>query len=164
MEGFLSYIPNKLENYVIFDIGSKDCLQSIEFYHNFPNSKIYAFECNSNTINSCRKNIEKYKDRITLIEGVVYDYDGEINFYPIDSKKSITSWEDGSSSLFKTNNEYTNKIITKCHTLNTIIKKYNIEKLDIIGMNLKGDQLLALKGLGDYIRNVKYIYIKRKIL
>lgn len=157
IEGFLSYIPNKLENYVIFDIGSRDCLQSIEFYHNFPNSKIYAFECNPNTINSCKKNIEKYKDRITLIEEAVCDYDGEINFYPIDSKKNITSWVDGNpgvSSLFKAN------IIKKCHTLNTIIKKYNIEKLDIIWMDLQGAELLALKGLGDYIRNVRYIHTK----
>lgn len=83
IENFIKYINNKNEKYIIFDIGSRDCEQSIEFYNSFPNSKIYAFECNPNTLDICRKNIESYSDRITLIEGAVCDYDGEITFYPI---------------------------------------------------------------------------------
>ena len=79
VDNFTSYIPDKMQDYVIFDIGSRDCAQSIEFYNVFPNAKIYAFECNPNTIDICRKNIENYKDRITLIEGAVCDYDGEID-------------------------------------------------------------------------------------
>ena len=79
LNNFIHNILDKTKKYVIFDIGSKDCLQSIEFYNNFPNAKIYALDCNINTIEICRTNIEKYKDRITLIENVVCDYDGEID-------------------------------------------------------------------------------------
>lgn len=167
IENFLRYIDNKEEEYVIFDIGSRDCEQSIEFYKNFPHSKIYAFECNPNTLHICRKNIEKYKDRITLIEGAVCDYDGEITFYPIDQEKTITSWKDGNpgaSSIFKSNGKYTvekyvqNEIKTNCHRLETIINKYNIPHVDIIWMDLQGAELLALKGLGNYIETVKYIH------
>ena len=50
IENFINYIRNRSKQYVIFDIGSRDCVQSIEFYHTFPNSKIYAFECNPNTL------------------------------------------------------------------------------------------------------------------
>ena len=60
VDNFTSYIPDKMQDYVIFDIGSRDCAQSIEFYNVFPNAKIYAFECNPNTIDICRKNIENY--------------------------------------------------------------------------------------------------------
>ena len=45
IDNFIKYIE-KNEKYIIFDIGSRDCLQSIEFYKEFPNSIIYAFECN----------------------------------------------------------------------------------------------------------------------
>lgn len=128
IEKFLSHIPNKLGNYVIFDIGSRDCLQSIEFYHNFPNSKIYVFECNPNTINVCKKNIEEFKDRITLIE------------------------ED--SLLFISNNE---------NTLQTCNKLDTIKNLDIIWIDLQGEELLVLKRLKDYLRNVKYIHIHNPI-
>jgi FkbM family methyltransferase len=153
--------------FIIFDIGSRDCVQSIEFYQSFPNAQIYAFECNPNTINMCKENIKNYTDRITLIDGAVTDYDGEITFYPIDQYKTQTSWNDGNpgaSSIFKSNGNYDiekyvqYEIKTKCHRLDTIMKLNNIHKVDIIWMDLQGAELLALKGLGKYLQYVKYIH------
>jgi len=167
IEKAIEYIKNKNDELVIFDIGSRDCEQSIEFFNNFPNSKIYAFECNPNTLDICKKNIKAYSDRITLIEGAVCDYDGTITFYPINQQKTITTWKDGNpgaSSIFKSNGKYIietyvqDEIITKCHRLDSIMTKYNIPKVDIIWMDLQGAELLALKGLGEHLTNVKYIY------
>jgi FkbM family methyltransferase len=155
------------EKYVIFDIGSRDCMQSIEFINAFPNSRVYAFECNPNTLDICRKNIEPYSDRIHLIEGAVCDYDGEITFYPINQQKTITTWEDGNpgaSSLFKSNGRYTyemyvqDEIRTNCHRLDTVMENNNIPSVDIIWMDLQGAELLALRGLGDKLNDVKYIH------
>ena len=148
---FTNYIANKNKDYVIFDVGSRDCAQSIEFYNMFPNSKIYAFECNPNTLNICKKNIEPYSDRITLIEGAVCDYDGTIKFYPINQSKTRTTWADGNpgaSSLFKSNGKYTvetyvqDEITTNAHRLDTVMKNHNIPKVDIIWMDLQGAELL----------------------
>ena len=169
IEHFIKYIDDryKSEKLVIFDIGSRDCEQSIEFYKAFPNSTIYAFECNPNTIDICKKNIEPYGDRITLIEGAVCDYDGNITFYPINQQKTITTWKDGNpgaSSIFKSNGKYTietyiqDEMITQCHRLDSIMNKYGISNVDIIWMDLQGAELLALKGLGTYLQNVKYIH------
>jgi len=167
IENFLQYIPNKNNEYIIFDVGSRDCMQSIEFYNNFPNSKIFAFECNPNTLPICRKNIQHYSDRITLIEGAVCNYDGNITFYPINQEKTITSWKDGNpgaSSIFKSNGNYSvekyvqDEITTNCHRLDSVIEKYGIPNVDIIWMDLQGAELLALKGLGEYLNNVKYIH------
>jgi hypothetical protein len=38
------------------------------------------------------------------------------------------------------------------------MKKYNIKNVDIIWMDLQGAELLALKGLGEYIKNVEFIH------
>ena len=166
IEKFINYINNKNKEYIIFDIGSRDCEQSIEFYKTFPNAKIYAFECNPNTLDLCEKNIIPYQDRITLIKGAVCDYDGFIKFYPINKEKTITTWEDGNqgaSSLFKSNGKYTvetyiqDEITTNCHRLDTIMNKYSIPRVDIIWMDLQGAELLALKGLGSMLSTVEYI-------
>ena len=163
---FVQYIQDKTKKYVIFDVGSRDCLQSIEFYDTFPNAKIYAFECNPNTLNICKKNIENYKDRIDLIEGVVCDYDGHVTFYPINQEKTKTTWKNGnprSSSIFKSNGKYTietyvqDEIKANCHRLDSVMKNYDIDNVDIIWMDLQGAELLALKGLGAHLDNVKYI-------
>ena len=79
IEKFVNYINDKSKNYVIFDVGSRDCQQSIEFYKTFPNAKIYVFECNPNTLDLCEKNIIPYQDRITLIKGTSCNYDGNID-------------------------------------------------------------------------------------
>jgi FkbM family methyltransferase len=160
MDGF-----NK-KNPVIFDIGSRDCLQSIEFLKYFPEASIYAFECNTNTIPICKNNIINYPN-ITLIDKAVNNYDGTCVFYPIDQEKTITSWKDGNpgaSSLFKANGKYQietyiqNRVETPCTRLDTIMNKYNIENVDIIWMDLQGAELLALESFGDKIKNVKYIH------
>ena len=167
IEKFITYINDKNKPYVIFDIGSRDCEQSIEFYKTFPNAKIYAFECNPNTLNLCEENIIPYQDRITLIKGAVCDYDGSITFYPINQEKTTTTWQDGNpgaSSLFKSNGTYTHEtyvqdeIITNCHRLDTIMNEHNIPCVDIIWMDLQGAELLALKGLGDKLTSLEYVY------
>jgi len=38
------------------------------------------------------------------------------------------------------------------------MNKYSISKVDIIWMDLQGAELLALKGLGNHLQNVKYIH------
>jgi FkbM family methyltransferase len=167
IQTFCSYIPDKTKEYVIFDVGARDCLESIQFYKQFPNAKIYSFECNPNTLHICKKNIEAYQDRITLIEGAVCDYDGTITFYPINQTKTKTTWTDGNpgaSSLFKSNGSYTvetyvqDTVQVPCHRLDTVMAKYNIKNVDIIWMDLQGAELLALKSLGKFLNTVSYIH------
>lgn len=167
VDGFIRNIDIIRDDLILFDIGSRDCVQSIEFYKRFPSAKIYAFECNPNTLDICRKNIEPFRDRITLIEGAVCDYDGAITFYPINQQKTITTWQDGNpgaSSLFRSNGRYTlekyvhDEITTNCHRLDSVMERHGIPRVDIIWMDLQGAELLALKGLGRHLRDVSYIY------
>ena len=167
IEDLCKYIEDKNKEYIIFDLGSRDCEQSIEFYKTFPNAKIYSFECNPNTLDLCEYNIKPYSDRITLIKGAVCDYDGDITFFPINQYKTITTWRDGNpgaSSIFKSNGKYDvetyvqDEIRTNCHRLDTIMKQYNIPSVDIMWMDVQGSELLVLKGLGTHINDVKYIY------
>jgi FkbM family methyltransferase len=167
IEPILKYFPPSEKEFVIFDIGSRDCKQSLEFLSHFPNSKIYAFECNPNTLPICKENIKDQTNKITLIEGAVTDYDGAITFYPIDQAKTRTTWKDGNpgaSSLFKSNGAYNIEhyiqydISVNCHRLDTVITKRNIPAVDVIWMDLQGAELLALKSLGHYLSTVKIIF------
>jgi hypothetical protein len=72
IKSIINCIDNKDDNLIIVDIGTSDSSHSVEFYKHFPNSKIYLYECNPNTLDICRKNIEPYSDRIILIEDTSY--------------------------------------------------------------------------------------------
>ena len=44
---------------VIFDIGAADLGDSIQYKHEFPNSKVFSFECNNDWLeNNIKKSIE----------------------------------------------------------------------------------------------------------
>lgn len=167
MENLFKHFPPTDTPVIIFDVGARDCNESIVFYTKFKNARIFSFECNPNTLGLCRKAIEPYKDRITLIERAVCEHDGSILFYPINQEKTITSWKDGNpgaSSLFRSNGTYEHEyyvqdeVIVPSTRLDTIMEMHNIEHVDIMWMDLQGAELLALKSLGKYLQNVKCIY------
>jgi FkbM family methyltransferase len=158
------YLGKKVE--VIFEFGSRYGEDTIEFAKIYPQSKIYAFECNPNTLAICKKNTEKYLN-IKLIEKAVGDIDGTIKFYPINPAKTITTWEDGNqgaSSLFKASGKYPienyvqDEVDVPIVKLSTIMKEYSLSHIDILWMDIQGAELLALRGLENQLDNVHFIH------
>lgn len=168
---FFSFLKNENIDHnkelIIFDIGSRDCMHAVKFSQVFPNAKIFSFECNTNTLPICKKNIELYPN-ITLIDKAVNDFNGVCDFYPIDQEKTITTWKDGNpgaSSMFLSNGNYNsietyvqNKIQVECIRMDKIMKGFNIDHVDIVWMDLQGAELLALKSFGEYLDKIKYIH------
>src|SRR5258708_30022195 len=92
----------------IFDIGSRDGLQAVEFSKLFSEADIVAIECNRETLERCRRNFAQ-KPRITLVDKAINSYTGRCTFYPIDPARTVTTWKDGNpgaSSLFVANGDY----------------------------------------------------------
>ena len=93
-----------IKNYVktIFELGSRDLVDSIELLNYFENSKIYAFECNHDCLVECNKNLlkleEDKKKRLFLIDKAVSITNGDVIFYPFDLEKYNNM---GSSSMLK---------------------------------------------------------------
>ena len=81
---FLTKIfKNNNSELIIFDIGSRDCKEAIEFSKLYPNSKIYCFEPNPDAIKLAKQNVANINN-IHLIEKAVSDKNGPIKFYAID--------------------------------------------------------------------------------
>lgn len=150
---------------VILDIGARDLTESIFLSENYPNAKVISFECNPQTLPICREKSKDYPN-IELIDKAVNEYDGTCKFYPINPSKTKTTWEDGNpgaSSLFIANDNYPfekyvqDEIEVDCVRIDTILKERNIDKVDIIWMDLQGAELIALKSIGDILKNVSII-------
>lgn len=152
---------------VIFDIGSLHCLESIEFSKKYTNAKIFVFEANPKSYETCVENSKDYPS-ITVVNKAVNDYDGVCKFYPMDKDKTITVWEDGNqgaSSLYKSNGNYDHiekyvqyEIEVPCTRIDTFCKENNIDSIDIVWMDLQGAELLALQSMGDILDTVQIIH------
>lgn len=152
---------------VIFDIGSLHCLESIEFSKKYTNAKIFAFEANPKSYETCVENSKDYPS-ITVVNKAVNDYDGVCKFYLMDKDKTITVWEDGNqgaSSLYLANGDYDHiekyvqyEIEVPCTRIDTFCKENNIDSIDVVWMDLQGAELLALQSMGDILDTVQVIH------
>jgi len=150
----------------VYDIGAGNCIETIELRNHFRAANVYAFECNPVCIANCATNILNI-DRIHLINACVYDRNGLIKFHPINKEKTITTHQDGNpraSSVYIANGTYQletyaqDEISILCTRLDSLMETYSLPVPDVIWMDLQGSELAALKGLGVYISNVKFIH------
>ena len=156
----------------IVEAGARDCSETLDFHHAFPGARIFAFECNPATLPACRSAV-KGLERVRLIEKAVSDREGTVRFYPTDPARTITKHahgNPGASSLFRAREDYPhetyvqNEIEVECTTLGRLMREENVASIDLLWMDIQGAELLALKGLGERLRNVKLIHLEGEFI
>ena len=121
---------------LIYEIGARDCLDSISLAKEF-SCPVIAFECNPDGIKECKKTLFENNLAITLIEKAVHEENKIVSFRPFNrSKYDIINVE--------------------AIRLDTFIDEAGA-KPDLICMDIQEAELIALKGLGEYIKDIKYI-------
>lgn len=147
----------------VYEIGSRDCLDALKLAKRY-DAKVHTFECNQDTIETCRKNAKK-DDRITLVEKAVSISDGEIIFYPFDKEKHNNP---GASSMFihtfsnmSPNDEWKDHpCVQKTVTVPSVRLDTYYEENDIpdlICMDTQGAELIVLKSAGELLKKTRYI-------
>ena len=161
---------NKKDINIIFELGSRDLIDTIKLYEYF-NCKVYAFECNPDCLDICKTNYNKLdeisKQSIHLIESAVSLDNGSIKFYPFDLNKYNNM---GASSLLKidfskrdVNDPDYNKsnpqkeILVSSTRLDNFMTNMKIKNIDLLCIDLQGYELNAIISLGENINNIKYI-------
>ena len=150
----------------IFELGARDCRETLAFHEWFPQAEIYTFECNPDTLPVCREKTAGI-EKIHLVEKAVSDKDGILTFYKIDRENTQTTFSDGNpgaSSLLQANPEYPvehyiqKPIEVQTTTLKTFFAENNIENVDMLWMDIQGAELLALDGAGADLSKIKMIH------
>jgi FkbM family methyltransferase len=156
IDKFISFIrENEEETWgpdVIFDIGSRDLEQSIEFSEIFPLSKIYSFEPNPEQAKLCKERSNDYPtiefDGVALTNIV-----GELTFY-----NTARSTNVGASSLLKPQRYSYTEVTVPAIRLDVWMKENSVDSVDILWMDTQGTEMLVLQGMGDFLNTVKYIH------
>lgn len=150
----------------VFDIGSRDGLQAVELSELFPSANVVAVECNSATLETCRRNISAHP-RIRLVGKAINSFTGRCPFFPTDPSRTVTTWTDGNpgaSSLFLATGDYPaetyvqSETEVECTRLDDLCRELEIDAIDLIWMDLQGAELIALQSAGSMLDGVRYIY------
>lgn len=159
------YIPEDTVK-CIFELGARDCADSITLHNHFK-CPVVAFECNPDCVTECKKTLSSFSYPITLVEKAVHEENKTVNFRPFIRSKYDNI---GASSLFEidfvsyrpqTDCDYGKKNVQDIIEVEAVrLDKYISEtgqEPDLICMDIQEAELIALKGLGEKINNVKYI-------
>lgn len=140
----------------IFEVGARYGDESLYLSTIFPNSQIYSFECNPNTIEICKNKLNNKKN-ITFMPYGLGNENTTLPFY------SYIADNDGASSFFKridadTTQKLTGKMEIK--KLSDIMKNEKLETIDLLCMDVQGFELNVLKGAEEHLKKIKYIIME----
>jgi len=134
---------------VILEVGALDAKDSLFFKKHFPNSNVYAIEGLPDNYNTYMSNLSD----ITCINAVINNYDGVTEYHVKNTN--------GIHSIFDRGSKYGTKIITlPCYKLKTLCENYNIEKIDMMKIDVEGATYQILKSMDDMLENVKIMHIE----
>lgn len=146
---------------IIVECGARDCNDSLDLVRTFSPSRLYAFECNPDSLHLCRA-AAAMDPRITLIEKAAWITDGTITFYPVDMQASRFK-ETGVSSVFVyTRDDATKqyKIEVPAIRMDTFMAAESLPGIDLLCMDTQGAELSILKSFGDRIKDVRAILLE----
>ena len=144
----------------IFDIGAYKGWWSFQIARIFKNANYFLFEPTiDNNIFFLEQNAEIIKNNggnCKIINGLIGKEDKNIKFY-----ESETELGTGNSIYKEQSSVKFNEVIKKMVRLDTVITNHlsNI-KPDLIKIDVQGAELDVLKGLGNFIHDVKYIQLE----
>ena len=153
------YFNDRKDVKVILDIGANEFRDTKILHSSFKQEKIYAFEPRLDPAKS--NHWPNIGDRVEIFNLAVSDVDKKnIDFY-------IIPWWQGASSLLKPKRtpgvEWTMKedggklAQVNVVTINQFAKDNNIKQIDMIWMDIQGNELRALKGMTDHLDKIKII-------
>lgn len=168
---FYTYLRDK-DIKTIFEVGARDCFDTIDLYHKFPGSSIYTYECNPTQIGVCLSTLQQissegentrpnsYKfGNITFHSYGLGETTGDQPFYP------YIAGNPGASSFFKrTDYDSSQTLIDNIHmeTLESECSTYNVTTIDLLCMDVQGYELNIIKGSGSLIedKNIRFIIME----
>ena len=166
---------NRFDNLIILDIGACEAEDSIRYSHLFPMAKIFAFEPVPENVKKAEQNILHYNEKnITIVPVALCDVDGETKIYLSEGRPKSTSeegtWDYGnkSSSILPPEKvtevhewlRFKKEISVKSITLKNFFIEKEINIIDFVHLDVQGAELLVLKGAGEYLKNIKAIWLE----
>ncbi len=141
---------------VIVDAGANIGLAAIYFANKYQNAKIIAIEPELNNFNLLKQNVEPYPN-ILPIHAALWDNNEEINLVD----PGFGHWRFITSSNLTADTPPDNT----CHkvmamTINKIITDYNLEKIDILKIDIEGAEKEVFHSSSSWIEKVNAIIIE----
>jgi FkbM family methyltransferase len=140
----------------IFHVGAHECEEK-KYYEKHKITNVYWVEAMKDKVQLMK---QRYKN-INIYQAVITEIDNEeISFNVSNNGESSSILDLGTHKEKHPHIHYTRQEKYKSKTLKTLIEeeKINMDNVNFLNFDIQGVELKALKGMGDYLNKVDYIY------
>lgn len=130
---------------VIIDLGCNAGFTMAHYAVLYPNSKIIGVELDKENYFLALRNVERYKQRCSVIKAAIWNEDGSISY----SGKSEDSY-----SINVGRQKFENAGTSESLTLNTLVKRMDLQKIDFIKMDIEGAEVEVLTKNNEWLEFV----------
>jgi FkbM family methyltransferase len=152
----------KIQPKGVLHVGASSGQEIAEYYKNGIKATVWI-EALRDVYEQLKINISKYPDAIAINQ-CISDVDGkEVQFNVANNEGQSSSFlEFGTHTKEHPTVKFVNRIKMETIRLDTLIEKYRLDmdKYDFLNIDLQGAELLALKGLGEYLKGFKFLYLE----
>jgi FkbM family methyltransferase len=153
-----NFVANSLPK-VIIDAGANIGLASIYFANKFPEAKIIAIEPEARNFELLEKNISKHLNIIPL-QAALWGGEEQINLLDtgLGTNAYMTVQSDSSDTIKTPKHEF--KSIINTVTIEKIFEDYNIDRVDILKIDIEGSEKEVFNNSKNWIQKVDAIIIE----
>jgi FkbM family methyltransferase len=156
----------------VWEIGTRDGKNAALLGSAFPSAQIHAFEPNPHTFHLVAQQAENSNGKIIAYNLAISGKDGAQTFLKIDTRQTLTTRADGNpgaSSFFLAKKDYEfekyaqTPVEVQCNKPLTLILESGLKPPSFLWIDVQGSELNLLKGFGDFLNQVDFIYIELSI-
>lgn len=136
--------------------------QETEHYVNLGVNDVVYIEALPNVFKDLVSHVKKFKGKFTCINACISEIDGgEVIFNVANNEgQSSSMLEFGTHSKQHPSVKFNGSIKLNTIRLNTIMHNYGLENYDFLNCDLQGADLMAIKSLGCWIQDFKWVYVE----
>ena len=138
---------------VIVDAGANVGYASIYFANLYPDAKVFAIEPENNNFEILCENIKNYKN-IIPIQGALWNENSEISI----CDEGLGEW--GFMTFSSDNPQRIVKNMVQGYTVDFLIQKYNLEKIDILKIDIEGAEKEVFEDTTKWINDVDSLIVE----
>ena len=137
----------------ILHVGAHECEELKDYEQYLPRNKILYIEALPDKVELCKNRFPN----INIENAIVSDVIENVVFNVSNNGQSSSILEFGLHSQYHPDVHYIASFQETTALLKNILPKYNID-YNFLNFDIQGAELKALKGMGEYLHNVDYLY------
>ncbi len=158
----------ELENFLssniktVLDVGANEGFYALNLARHNPGVKIIAVEPNPVATELLQRNVDlnHFAKNVALVKGALWSKSGVIDFNLLPQVTSIGSLVVTETSFLKEAKERIVKIPVRAYTLEELFENYELDKVDILKMDIEGAEYEVLKNSSHVLSRIDRIVLE----